>query len=124
MELGLIILCILLGLIPAAIAKGKGKSFGAWWLYGAALFIVALPHALIMAPDRGSVEAREAREEGRRKCPFCAELVKREATVCRFCGRDLPAAKLIPCRECDTHLVEGTPYCPTCRVPTPTEYKP
>ena len=32
-----------LGLIPAAIASGKGHSFGAWWLFGAALFIVALP---------------------------------------------------------------------------------
>jgi hypothetical protein len=25
-----------------------------------------------------------------RTCPFCAEQVRREAAVCRFCGRDLP----------------------------------
>lgn len=39
-----IILAIPLGLIPAYMAKNKGHSFGLWWFYGWALFIVAIIH--------------------------------------------------------------------------------
>lgn len=78
----LIMGALLLGLIPALIARGKGRDFATWWTYGAALFIVALPHAFLIAPDRAAL--------GQRKCPFCAEYVKRAARVCRYCGRDLP----------------------------------
>lgn len=38
----------ILGLIPAFIAKNKGRSFGLWYLYGFGLFIVALIHSLVM----------------------------------------------------------------------------
>ena len=51
-----LVIAILIGLIPAAIAQSKGKSFVAWWLYGAALFIVALPHSLLMKADVKQIE--------------------------------------------------------------------
>lgn len=83
-----LIFAVLLGLIPAMVAQSKGRSFGLWWFYGAMLFIIALPHSLIMSADKKSVEAKLL-SEGMKKCPCCAELVKEEAKVCRYCNREL-----------------------------------
>jgi hypothetical protein len=47
----LIIIAILLGLLPAFIAQSKGRSFIAWWIYGAAIFIIALPHSILIKKD-------------------------------------------------------------------------
>ena len=58
-------------------------------VYGALFFIAALPHALLIKPDQGSIEKKQM-AEGMKKCPFCAEMVKGDAKVCRYCGRDLP----------------------------------
>ena len=82
-------IAVLLGLIPATIAKLKGKSFGLWWLYGAALFIFALPHSIIMRATISDTENQQL-ADGLKKCPHCAELIKPDAKVCRYCGRDIP----------------------------------
>ena len=86
----IILLAVLIGLIPAGIAQYKGKSFGVWWFYGAALFIIALPHALLMSADKAEVERRELSDGSIKKCPFCAEFVKVEAIKCKHCQSELP----------------------------------
>jgi hypothetical protein len=67
---------VVLGLLPAVIAKVKGYSFLVWWFLGAAFFIVAFPLTIFMSSDY-------------RKCPFCSEKIKKSAVACRFCQREL-----------------------------------
>jgi cytochrome c-type biogenesis protein len=40
-----------LGLIPAFIARSKGRSFATWWFFGATLFPIALPLAWFLKPQ-------------------------------------------------------------------------
>ena len=89
---GILIIAVLIGLIPATIAEHKGRPFWKWWIYGAALFIVALIHALLIPTPEDIKRADKARE-GYSACPWCAEMVRNEALICRYCSRDLEAVR-------------------------------
>ena len=68
---------VIIGLLPAAIASGKGHSFLAWWFFGTFLFIVALPCSFFLKNITG------------KKCPSCAEYVATEARLCKHCRSEV-----------------------------------
>lgn len=86
----LLIFGIILSLpvIPARIAENKGKNFFGFYIYGLVILPIAIAHALIMKPENKTIEINELNDGTRKKCKFCAELIKTEAMVCRFCGRE------------------------------------
>ena len=84
---------ILLAILVGKIAEKKGRQFLPWFAYGILLFIVAIIHALLIKPDQMGID-RALIANGGRKCPMCAEVIRSDAKVCRFCGREVPTLAL------------------------------
>jgi hypothetical protein len=49
----------------------------------------AAHEATIRLADNQATWTKNAQTQATRKCPFCAELIKWEAVVCKHCGRDI-----------------------------------
>jgi len=65
-------------------AQKRGRSFGLW--AGLALIISPLLSGLILICLKNLKYLA-----GKKACPRCAELVKQDALVCRFCGYEFQA---------------------------------
>lgn len=82
-----LLLGALMGLLPAVIAGRKGRAFGPWWVFGALVFIVALPASLFIESDAKALEAADLYTGRKKKCPECAAILKAEANDCPSCRR-------------------------------------
>ena len=92
---------IVLGLIPAWIAHARGLTSGpettprpmnffGWWIFGALLFIVALPVAIVSKRKTVPVSVQEGSTTI--ACEACGGVVSTAAAACPHCGhpREVP----------------------------------
>lgn len=75
-------------LAAASIYRSKGRSEASAFLLGLLLGPIAVVLAALTSTDEAGLEKRALRSRKMRKCPACAELVKWDAKVCRYCGHE------------------------------------
>jgi YD repeat-containing protein len=73
-----------LSVVVAVAANSRGRNQGGWLLLS--LVISPLIAGLLLF----ALPKLEKQMRDLRKCPACAEWVKREARICKHCGRELP----------------------------------
>ena len=87
-------------LLAGYIANKKGNSFGAYFLLSLFLTpLIGLIASIVSSTNTQGVEQEKLNTGESKRCPYCAELVKAQALICKHCGKDVEDVKARPTHQ-------------------------
>jgi hypothetical protein len=85
--MGFIVFWVILSILVGVFASSKKRSGVGWFFLSLIISpLITFIILLVAGSPRGTLK----------KCPKCAEEIKAEARVCRFCGYEFPKEKMTP----------------------------
>jgi len=90
MDILLLIVWVFFSVVAGHIAAKKGLSeIGFIFLSLLLSPLIGILCALLAAKDNDTLNKKRLKNGTLKTCPFCAELIKKQAVVCRYCAKDL-----------------------------------
>ncbi len=77
----------IMGAASAIVARSKARSVPGWFFIGFLFGPLGFLASLFAGKNEQGLEQLAIARGGVIKCPFCAEIIKSEASICRFCGK-------------------------------------
>ena len=95
MPFEVIVFWLLCGAASAMVASSKGRDAFGWFLIGALFGPIGLLICLIAGKKEKVIEENSINSGNYKKCPYCEELIKSEAMICKHCSKEqsLPAVE-------------------------------
>ena len=89
-----------LSVLAGYIANNKGNSFISYFLLSILLSpLIGLIASIVSNTNTQSIEQEKLNTGESKRCPYCAELVKAQALICKHCGKDVEDVKAKPTHQ-------------------------